>query len=180
MEMTARRFLMIGLISILSLTISACGWAAQADAAGQIPENKEPPTTLPLYESTTPFNAPEDVVSSYYDWYLSYCCDVAAQMTRSPLVDGAYHGSDYLTENFKTEVDLLLASFEGYGYDPFLCAQDIPDSITLETVDISGDEATVVAHGSWEGHEMLVLLKLVDREWKIDDVICHVNEGDNL
>ncbi len=67
---------------------------------------------------------------------------------------------------------LSIASFDRGGYDPFLCAQDIPDSVTVDEATISGDTASVAVHTSFAGHAFQVDLKLVDGQWKISDIIC--------
>jgi hypothetical protein len=110
---------------------------------------------------------PEQVVETYYDWYLDY-----ARGTGNPLVDGAYRDSAYLTAGLVQKVDSLLDSFAGGGYDPFLCAQDIPESLTAEPVAGTATEASVLVRTSFEGHEFTVELVLVDGRWLIDDVFC--------
>jgi hypothetical protein len=42
--------------------------------------------------------------------------------------------------------DEIIASFDRGGYSPFLCAQDIPDSVTVDEATISGDTASVTVH----------------------------------
>ena len=110
---------------------------------------------------------PDQVVQAYYRWYLDY-----ARSTGNPLVDGAYRDSEYLTAGLVQKVDGVLASFEGGGYDPFLCAQDIPESLTAEPVAGTATEASVLVRTSFEGHEFTVALVLVDGRWLIDDVLC--------
>jgi hypothetical protein len=46
-------------------------------------------------------------------------------------------------------VDEIIASFDKGGYDPFLCAQDIPGGFTIEKAVVSGDQASVVMHEIW-------------------------------
>jgi hypothetical protein len=58
------------------------------------------------------------------------------------------------------------------GYDPFLCAQDIPDKIYVNAADISGQTAEIRVTSSFGGHEFKVLLVQEDGEWKIDEVRC--------
>ena len=113
--------------------------------------------------------APETVVESFYNWYLGY--------PGNPLVDGAYRSSEYLTTEFVRKADEIIASFDKGGYDPFLCAQDIPESFAVNEAVISGDEAGVVVHTSFEGHMFTVDLQRVDGQWKITDIICSVSES---
>jgi hypothetical protein len=124
---------------------------------------------------------PEAVVTGFYDWYLGYIGDPASIEIRNPLVDGAYRSSAYLTEEFLQRVDEIVASFDKGGYDPFLCAQDIPRSFTVDAALGLGEEATVVVHEIWNpGTEfesvldVTVTLRVVDGVWKIADVACSV------
>ena len=114
---------------------------------------------------------PEAVVESFYNWYIGY--------PGNALVDGAYRSSEYLTTEFVRKVDEIIASFDKGGYDPFLCAQDVPAEFTLEKAVVSGKEASVVVHEIWNPgtqyeliHDVTVALRLVNGQWKISDIIC--------
>jgi len=108
---------------------------------------------------------PEQVVESFYNWYLSY-----TQNTGNVLADRAYQASEHLTEAFVKKVDKLLASFDKGGYDPFLCAQDVPQSFIIKDTVVSGDAAQVVVRTSFEGHRFTVTLRRTDEVWKINGV----------
>jgi hypothetical protein len=127
---------------------------------------------------------PEQVVEGFYDWYLGYIGDPASGEMRSPLADGAYRSSEYLTGEFVQQVDEIIASFGKGGYDPFLCAQDVPRSLTVDAAAVSGEEASVVVHEIWNPgtkvesvHDVAVTLQLVDGAWKIADITCGVPEA---
>jgi hypothetical protein len=107
---------------------------------------------------------PEEVVEGFYWWYIGY--------PGNPMVDGAYRSSEYLADEFVQKVDAIAASFDQGGYDPFLCAQDVPGEFTIEEAVVSGDGASLAVHTSFEGHTFTVELRQVDRRWKISDVIC--------
>jgi hypothetical protein len=128
----------------------------------------------PMPEGPIP-TTPEGAASGFYDWYLWYAREVG-----NPLVDGVYRSSEYLTPDLIQKVDEILASFDRGGYDPFLCAQDIPDSIILQETDLSGDRASLVVETSFEGHFFTLELREKDGRWAISDVICQqrlVSEG---
>jgi len=112
--------------------------------------------------------APAEVVASFCDWYLGYIRD--GEELRNPMVDGAYRSSDYLADAFIAEVDETLASFDGGGYDPFLMAQDIPQSITVGEEMVDGDEAQVRAETSFPGHALTVSLARLDGRWQITGI----------
>lgn len=111
---------------------------------------------------------PDEVVTGFYEWYLGYIGE--GERTQNPLADRAYRSSEFLSDGFVAEVDALLDSFEGGGYDPFLQAQDVPTSIEVGGAIVSGATAAVPVETSFEGHRLLVTLELVDGEWKIDGV----------
>jgi hypothetical protein len=127
---------------------------------------------------------PEQVVRGFYDWYLGYIGDPAVGEMRNPLVDGAYRSSEYLAREFVQKVDQIVASFDKGGYDPFLCAQDVPRSFTVDAAAVSGDEASVVVHEIWNPgtkveavYDVTVALRMVDGVWKIVDVACGGQES---
>jgi hypothetical protein len=118
---------------------------------------------------------PEAVVGAYYGWYVDY-----VRTQGNPLVDKAYHGRPELTEAFVADVDAIIAGFDKGGYDPFLCAQDAPDSFEVSVVRFEGDEAVVTMNTSFEGHQFDVRLVQTEAGWKIDDVLCDLGEATSL
>jgi LysM repeat protein len=107
---------------------------------------------------------PEQVVESFYSWYLEYA------QTRNPLVNRAYRADVRLTPAFIERVDRMVAV--GLVVDPFLCAQDVPERITIGNVQVSGNQATVAVNTSFAGHSFVVNLVQVDGRWMIDGVMC--------
>ena len=106
---------------------------------------------------------PDEVVESFYEWYL-------AQDT-SRLGDGSYRQGEQLSETFIQQVDELVASFDEGGYDPFLCAQDVPEWLTCGEPEIEGEKASVPVETSW-GTRFEVRLALAEGDWKIADIRC--------
>ncbi len=105
---------------------------------------------------------PEGVVESFYTWYLGY--------PGNAMADGRYKSSEYLSVGFIAKVDEIIASFEHGGYDPFLQAQDIPDSFTVDKAEIGANTAIVMVHTSFPGHVLRVELEHTDGQWKITDI----------
>lgn len=142
-------------------------WCLESDPLTLVPE---PP------EATTP----EEAVQGFYDWYLAASAyDESAGSRLTPLTDGRYRSSEYLTEEFVQQVDEIFTSFENSkgGYDPFLCAQDVPESFTVGEAVVSGDTATLAVHTSFEGHAFTVALQRVDGLWRMGDVLCGGTEA---
>jgi hypothetical protein len=115
--------------------------------------------------------APEEVVESFYDWYLQYPGNVIA--------DGAHRSSQYLTEGFVEKVDAVVASFEKGGYDPFLCAQDMPGDLIVGHAEVSGNQAKVTVQEVWNPgtevefvKEVVVELQMMGGAWTIANIIC--------
>jgi len=114
-------------------------------------------------------------VEDFYSWYLGYPGNVVA--------DGAHRSSEYLTAAFVEQVDELVASFTQGGYDPFLCAQDIPGDLIVDETVVSGEQASVVIHEVWNAgtdfemvHDVVVELQRIGGAWKIADITLQASD----
>ncbi len=133
-------------------------------------------TAQPDEAMSTP--APEQVTAEFYNWYLGYIRGdgeaTSGSMMRNPLVDGAHRDCGYLTDDFVTEIDETLSSFDKGAFDPILLAQDTPVRVDVGTSDIKDDEAVVPVAMYWGGNptpsERSVTLHKVDGEWKVAGV----------
>jgi len=67
--------------------------------------------------------------------------------------------------------DVLLSSSPG-GFDPIQCAQDVPQSYSLDGVVQEGDHARVNVRSSFPDHAFTVVLQHADQRWLISDVLC--------
>jgi hypothetical protein len=117
--------------------------------------------------------SPEEAVETFYRWYVDY--------PGNALVDGAYRSSEHLTDEFVQEVDEIIASFDKGGYDPFLCAQDIPGDLVVGEAMVSGEMASVLVTEIWNPgtqyestRDLTVVLRMVNGEWRIADITCSV------
>jgi len=124
--------------------------------------------------------APEKVVESFYAPYAAFRADPSVEFD-NPIASKSYRDSAYLSDGFVQKVDEIIASFDKGGYDPFLCAQDIPGEFRFDAAQVSddGQTARVVMHEVWNPnteyenvHDVDVALERVDGAWKISDVIC--------
>jgi hypothetical protein len=127
---------------------------------------------LPDTGAEQPELEPAQVVEGFFQWYLAYMGDPTTDAFRNPMVDRAYGESDLLTGRFVQQIDELLASFDGAGYDPFLCAQDIPRSLSTEEIALDGAIAEVEVTTNFVGHRFHVDLINQDGAWKIDNIRC--------
>lgn len=164
----------MALAAVLSLTgCSAIPIAVQSPGGGWI-----------LAEAEAPAMSPEGVVESLYGWYIDYAgYDPETDTMNNPLVDGAYKTREEVAPEMVQRIEEAIAPFDGYsGYDPVLCAQDIPQSFTVGEAAVSGKSASVVVTEIWNaGTEyeftsaLTVRLSLMDGQWKIAEVICATN-----
>jgi hypothetical protein len=149
----------------LSLVRAAGRWQITGIACGT---NAGAPTTANAIAT------PEQVVNSFYDWYLAY-----VRRNRSPLAGAAYKASPYLSAAAARGIESILAAFgSGPSYDPVLCAQNVPLGFAVDPVEVmTGDTARVFVRMNWQGApstSQTVSLKLLAGEWKIDGLTCAI------
>lgn len=115
---------------------------------------------------------PRQVVESFYGWYLDYsAADPETGEFNNPLVDGAYQDRVELAPEMIAQVDAALQS-GSLPADPFLCAQDLPTSISVTEEEVASDEALISVESSFEGHTFKIRLSLIEGDWKISQVMC--------
>jgi hypothetical protein len=123
--------------------------------------------------AASPPAQPEEVVRAFYEWYLAYFGERGSESFRNPLADRAYADSVYLTASFVGHIDDVLAGFDGKGgFDPFLCAQDIPGQVTTDGTFYHNGQASVVLHTDFANHFLITDLQQVDGNWKIINITC--------
>lgn len=123
----------------------------------------------PLSESAAPQDGtPETVVEAFYaEWR------EAIASGGGPLQSGAYHESAYLTAAFAAQIDGIVAGFDRGGYDPFLCAQDVPAELAVDGTIYTDAGARVVMHSSFANHAFVVELEEAgENGWQIANVVC--------
>ena len=107
---------------------------------------------------------PEEVVESFYNWYL--------QNPHNPLSDRSYQDSPFLSLDMIEYVNQMLDEESRPEADPFLCAQDVPQELSVQPAEISGVTASVLVTGPLPEYEFTVNLSIDDHEWKIKQVVC--------
>ena len=60
---------------------------------------------------------------------------------------------------------------EGMFIVPFICAQDFPEKMEIQSSQVDGDTARVTVKSSF-GNTIELTLKIIDGEWKIDNAVC--------
>jgi hypothetical protein len=120
---------------------------------------------------------PRGVAQEFYNWYLGQWRQVReSEEGGNVLIDGTYQEYPFFTAELLASVDEGVANRElGWG-DPFLCAQDIPQSSWIHDVSREGSAATVLVQTFFQGnpapHNLTVNLALVDNQWRIAEIIC--------
>ena len=120
------------------------------------------------FKNLTPDSrGPEKTVREFYKEWTDY--------QGNPMVAQVHRGSIYTSKEFADKVDAIRDSFEFGGYDPVLCAQDIPERIDfINTVENEGT-ATVTIKEVFGGNEKIIEVQLAKtgEDWKITDIICN-------
>lgn len=172
--------LMIGLIFITTLAL--IGWAVEpatlfiSEAQPPIEAQPAPQVAVqPAVKNLTEITPAEDVTQKFYDWYVA----ALESGTRSPLVDGAYHASPYLSAELVRELDSILASFgDGPRYDPILFSSTPPRIVSVHLESLSDDEARVRVRESWPNsfQDLVARLQPLDGQWKLVDLTRPVSD----
>jgi hypothetical protein len=87
-------------------------------------------------------------------------------------------GESYLRPEVAPEIvyhfERTIASFGNKGgYSPILCAQTIPETVTVGEATISGDTADVLVSTSF-GTKFTVALVMWDGKWRMCDIGCRL------
>jgi hypothetical protein len=113
-----------------------------------------------------PEAGPAATVASFYGWYLD------ASRVGSPLADGRIAEREDLRDDFRLHLRLVLDGLRGGGFDPLLCAQDVPAWVRVVEVRTVARRAFVRVGTSFSGHGFEVVLERDGDTWRIDDVRC--------
>jgi hypothetical protein len=117
------------------------------------------------------------------DFYKEYAdtagYDPATDLVNNPLLEGTYRKSEYLTQTLIDRIDAIRESGApeiGLHCDPLLCIQDIPQCFSVDVVEVTDLEATVLLREyltlNPRTHNITVKLVVEDDLWKINEIIC--------
>jgi hypothetical protein len=110
-------------------------------------------------------NSPEQVVNDFYGMWINH--------EGNPMMDRVYQNNSLVTPALSQRIDEIIAGFDMGGYDPVLCAQDIPQSFTVESVELTGNQASVLLSLDFYGFPRPVLVSLINNgSWKLDNISC--------
>ncbi len=145
-------------------------------AAGATPPTVADTPAAPVVVNSVPTIVRPDglgpigVVTEFYRWYLAYI-NSGVDGPRNPVVSGAYCETGYVTSELADRISASAADARG-GFDPFLCAQDVPSEVLPVEVRDGGSGAAVDVRTSFEGHQFTVVLAQTGAGWRIQDIVC--------
>jgi len=118
-----------------------------------------------LITSNSAVTTPDRAVTTFYEsWFQG----------KFMLSDGSYQNADQLSLNFKKKIDSIVSSFSSEGYDPIVCAQDIPNNFEVLPIATNGENAEVSVREYFDTivKDIKISLARENALWKITDVIC--------
>lgn len=127
--------------------------------------------SMPVSNDAEAVLPPAEVSDAFYQWYLSYYGSMSPR--RSPFSDKAYRENEYLSQSLVEHIDEIIAGFTNTAsYDPFLCAQNIPQEIWADGTFLHGETASVFMRDSFPDHFISLDLNRIEGEWKITNITC--------
>ncbi|MGA9192064.1 MAG: hypothetical protein WBZ24_10050 [Anaerolineales bacterium] len=151
-----RRAFQSAALCLVFLLLTACGGTDQAESVA------------------APGNDPSGVASQFYEWYLA-----TVGSGENPLVSRAYRNRTELHPSLIAHVDDMLSASQGPGFDPFLCAQDIPGGLEVGQPEVTGEAANVPVTMVWnpkteyESRSFVTLdMSAEAGVWIITEIVC--------
>lgn len=115
---------------------------------------------------------PAGVVKNFYLIYLAYTAPDSQGDRRNFMVDRVYRYTDLLSDAFVAALDDMLESDGHLAADPLICAQDVPETITVVDTAIEDATARVEVETSFAGHGFTVALEQIEDVWFISGIAC--------
>ncbi len=163
---TAKQILQSGMLEFLTTIIPAGDYFIEITKEENYQEERDEAYNkiLSTFKFLEPDETAEKAVEKFYNWYLG-------PLEKYDKISDLLKASNYFVN------DLMdWEKIDGYvGADPLICAQEVPNTRTYDKAIISDDKATVIAHHIYSisgDNPITVNLKLIDGEWKINDIIC--------
>lgn len=108
---------------------------------------------------------PAEVVQRFYDGWLEY-----GRFNGSPAASEYYQEGGFFSAAGLARLESQRGP-QGWPADPVLCAQDLPEAVTVQSASVDGDSASVLAVTSWDTRLGVDLVQ-VGGEWLIDSITC--------
>jgi hypothetical protein len=116
---------------------------------------------------------PAEAINGFYQWYIT--------QSGNPLSSGTFQSSQFLSLELAQKIAAqVMGSGSAASGDPFVCAQNMPTSFTVDDPKVNGDTATATVHTQYSGGSaptnLTVTLKQSGGQWQITDVACAANQ----
>lgn len=106
----------------------------------------------------------KDVVEKFYHMW--------TDSSIHPLVEFSYRGSPYLTREMQRRLDRQARSFETTGFDPVVCALQVPEDYDVSFTDGDSEHPTLAVDLPGDIRVTVTAAKQEDGTWLIDSVTC--------
>lgn len=108
---------------------------------------------------------PVQAVETFYQNWISREDSLSARI---------YRDSEQVAPALASKLDAILDGMEGGGFDPVLCAQDKPASVSFELGEVTATTAEVNVQEVFGGMPKVVKVATVktDEGWQIADITC--------
>lgn len=124
---------------------------------------------LPVEEEVD-LSTPSGTVNAFYAWYLHQLRVKGAGMTGLP---DMLTKTQLVSPGLVQKVTQVLDGFgDVAGYDPLLCAQDVPPAIWTEAEILNGDSATVLVNSDYPDYYVVVDLEKDHGSWLVEEISC--------
>lgn len=124
--------------------------------------------------SLAPERTPEDIVEEFYERYFQCINNLEVTMLESCLE--VQIKRPYLTKSYRKQIQKSINSYFKYGgYDPLLCAYNIPPGgFKVGSASLEGERASLVVSFYYEKeiHNVPITLVKDGNQWKIENVDC--------
>ena len=169
------RFSAVLVIGLLAAALSACG-----------DDDADEPRVTELSETTETYATPTTTEADEFGEG-----DVeAARIALEGVINRDLKDPAYRTEGFRSDPavspDLVAAINQledeasgagapGLGFDPFLCAQNVPTGVTFNAAGVAGDRVTFVGVFSFDGSKekvTYVMAREPGGSWELDSTEC--------
>lgn len=154
--MSAKHMKFLAPVFLLSLTLAACA-------------------SFKAEQEKSASDQATEVVESFYRWYLgSVGYDAESDTFRKPSEPELEARPELSTMLLSQRLSLLASFGDRGGYDPLICAQDVPTDFTLELDQATDQYIVIRVNTSFSGHHFSVRLEPIDG-WQLVEVDCQPN-----
>lgn len=135
-------------------------WVKHGRPNSALPTAICPPSNSKIYTAS-------DVVNYFYNWYF--------HNGDTPIINGFYNNSDFLTQNYKNKIGASYRSNNRVISDPFICNHtENPISFSTQEIYNRKNRAFIMVYQNYASIQDRVEVSLVNKNgfWYIDNINC--------